>query len=300
MKVLAVFAALLAYTLCVGALISYPVYEFIQAFFSEDSFLGRQAFGKVANRCFMLAALSGLYPAWKAMGCSSKEDLGYGTPKTEFTRQMKRGLLFGIASMLVLSVFIISLGIRPFEHDASIGEALRILPKVIAGAIAIGFLEETFFRGILLRSMARSIRPAGAIIVTSLVFASIHFIRNKTDGQLEDLHWLSGFVYLKGSFASYSDPAVIGSWLTLFTCGVFLSFLSLHHGHIGSAIGVHCGWVVILGITKKLTDDDPSSPLIWMIGSYDKITGYLAFAILTVICTAFYFFTRKKGPAKEG
>ena len=290
MRVLVIFFGLILYTFIVGALASVPVYELIQNLFAQDSFLGKQPFGKVANRVFILVAATGLYPCYRLMKKGvSLDDLGYNISRSDFKLELKQGVIFGLCSLMVLAVLIVLLGIRPFEDDASISMALKTLLKVSIGALLIGFIEETFFRGVILRSMVKTIKPFWSIIITSLVFASIHFIRNKTDGIMDDLQWYSGFTYLKSSFNNFYHPKFLGSWLTLFACGVYLSILSLHHGNIARCLGVHIGWVIILGVVKKITDDDKSSSLNWMIGSYDKVTGYLAFFIITTICFSFWF-----------
>ncbi|MCM8533495.1 MAG: CPBP family intramembrane metalloprotease, partial [Lentisphaeraceae bacterium] len=189
--------------------------------------------------------------------------------------------------------------IRPLEKDASLSMALIVFFKVLPGAIILAFIEEIFFRGVLLNSMSRSLSAVKAILITSIIFATIHFLRNKTDGVIVDPNWFSGFAYLKTTLVNYSDPKFIGSWLTLFACSIFLSFLSLHHGNIARCVGVHTGWVLILGVVKKITDDNKNSSLNWMIGSYDKVTGYLAFIIISSICLLFWFIKYRTQKTKE-
>ncbi|MCH2208077.1 MAG: CPBP family intramembrane metalloprotease [Lentisphaerales bacterium] len=300
MRVLIIFFGLILYTFVVGALVSVPVYELIQSLFSPDSYLGKQTFGKISNRVFMLVAATGLYPCYKLMSKKvTKDELGYNISRPDFIKAVKQGLVFGLSSLFVLAILIVVLGIRPFEDDISAGMIIKALVKASLGGFVIGLIEETFFRGIILRSMVKTIKPFWAVIITSIVFASIHFIRNKTSGVIDEMHWYSGFTYLQGSFNNYSHPKFLGSWLTLFACGVYLSFLSLHHGNIARCLGVHAGWVIVLGVVKKITDDDTSSPLNWMIGSYDKVTGYLAFFIITIICFSFWFLKYRKQPQQK-
>jgi uncharacterized protein len=289
MKTIFTFGSFIIFVFILGSLLAYPVYELVQAVFSEGSYIAEKPFGKVANRCYILAALIGIHPLWKALKCNNKTDLGFAIPKKEFFPELRIGLLFGFLSLAVLAILIISLDLRVFEDDIEAFDVVKSTIRLILSAFVIGIIEEVFFRGILLRSMSRSLSPAKAIILISLIFATIHFLRNKTNGVVTEINWLSGFVYLNSTFANYSDPTIIGSWFTLFSCSVFLSFLSLHHGNIARCIGVHAGWVIIIGLIKKFTDDNESSPHYWLLGSYDHITGYLAFFIITLISFSFWF-----------
>ena len=196
--------------------------------------------------------------------------------------------------MLVFTACLLGIGVRIMEPDITVGIILNDILHVIPRAIAVALIEETFFRGIMLKGMLKKLKPTLAIIVLSFVFASIHFIRNKSSVNDGPLDWLSGFVHLRNSFSNFENPAFIGSWLTLFLCGCFLSLLVLKSGNIAQAIGVHAGWVLILGVTKKITDDNLTSQHKWLTGNYDKITGYLSFFVLAVICTVYYFCFMKK------
>ncbi|NQZ57575.1 MAG: CPBP family intramembrane metalloprotease [Lentisphaeraceae bacterium] len=289
MRPLLVFAAFMAYTFTLGSLLSYPLYQLLQSLFSEGTYLGDVSFGKVANRSFMIVAFTGIFPTWKALQCHSKNDMGYDLPREQFFKGIFSGTIFGMISMLVLTGCILGFGVRIIEPKITSSIIINDVLHVIPLAIAVALIEETFFRGIMLKGMLKKLKPAVAVIILSSVFASIHFIRNKSNTQAVDLNWLSGFVHLRNSFNNFADPAFIGSWLTLFWCGCFLSLIVLKNGNIAQSIGVNAGWVLILGVTKKITDDNLDSDLNWMIGNYDKITGYLSFFVLTIICTVYYF-----------
>lgn len=299
MRTITIFGSYLAFVFVLGSFVAYPLYELVQSIFPAGSYIAEKPFGKVANRGYMLVAFIGFYPVWKGLKCNSKTDLGFDISKKDFYLEFRSGLFFGFLSLILLGILIITLGIRPLEHDASLSIAIMAFFKVLPGAIILAFIEEIFFRGVLLNSMSRSLSAVKAILITSIIFATIHFLRNKTDGVIDNPDWFSGFAYLKTTLVNYSDPKFVGSWLTLFACSIFLSFLSLHHGNIAKCVGVHAGWVLILGVVKKITDDDKSSPLNWMIGSYDKVTGYLAFIIISTICFLFWFIKYRTPKTKE-
>lgn len=284
-----------------GSLISPWVYDLMQLgkgstfeIFGDKPFayLADQTFGKISNRCFMLVAILGIYPMLKSLNSFTKKELGYALPRKEFMKDAGKGLSFGLLSMLVLAVLLVVLNVRFLEDDASTQKAIGTLLKMLPGALIIALIEETFFRGIILNSMSRTLKPFMVIILSSFIFASIHFLRNKTNGAFADPQWYTGFTYLGTSLANFTNPEFIGSWLTLFVCGIFLSIVSLHYGNISRCLGIHCGWILILSSVKKITDDTPDkeTSLYWMIGNYDKVTGYLAFFIISLICSLYWFF----------
>jgi membrane protease YdiL (CAAX protease family) len=304
MRTVFIFFSFIAYVFIAGAFLSPWVYDLIQL--GKDStfeifgskpfaYLAEQAFGKISNRCFMIVGAIGIYPMLKSLNCFNQKDLGYDLPRKEFIKESGKGLSFGFLSMFVLAALLIILNVRFIEDDATANKAISAIFKMLPGALIIALIEETFFRGIILNSMSRTLKPFLVIVLSSFIFATIHFLRNKTDGNFTDPQWYTGFSYLLTTLENFANYEFIGSWLTLFACGVFLSIVSLHYGNISRCIGIHCGWVLILSGIKKITDDtaDEKTSLWWLIGNYDKVTGYLAFAIISIICFIYWLIFMK-------
>lgn len=295
MSAILVFLAFLAYTFIAGALLSPPVYNLIQSITAGSQweffqYLHDQDFAKISNRCFMLVAASGVYVMLKIFNCLNKKELGYDLEKKEFIKEIGRGLPFGILSLAFLAWLIIYFDIRVFDSESTTGNFILTFLSAVLAATAIAVIEETFFRGVILNCIARTLNVAPAIFISSFLFASVHLLRNKTDIDIIDIHWYTGFYYLSLTLYNFTDPQMLGSWLTLFTCGIFLSFMSLHYGNIARCIGVHAGWVLIIKLFEKFTDTATEN---WMIGNYDKVTGYLSFIIISLLCLAYWHFSLK-------
>lgn len=304
MRTIIIFLSFMAYTFIVGALISPWAYSFIQSISSGAEsglfkYLNGQDFGKISNRCFMIVAATGIYPMLKAFNAFNKKDLGYDIPRKDFLREAGKGLPFGIFSLSVLAVLILYFGLRIPEPGAGPGKFIGAFAKMIPGAIALAFIEETFFRGIILNSMSRTLKVRTTIIISSILFASVHLLRNKSNIAITTVDWSTGFYYLSLTLQNYANPDMLGSWLTLFACGVFLSFVSLYYGNIARCIGIHMGWVLVIRGFEKVTDTVKGGPHAWMIGDYDKVTGYLSFMIISSICIIYWFiFLRVKDESK--
>lgn len=103
----------------------------------------------------------------------------YGLVKT---RQNGQELLIGlgIGLIAVLSLFSVEgwFGWLIWQQNIS-------LPKVIleglVSAIAVGFAEELLFRGWLFDELQRDYRPNAVLWATTLIFASLHFIKPLPD-----------------------------------------------------------------------------------------------------------------------
>ena len=295
MRTIVIFLSFMAYTFIVGALISPWVYSLVQYISSLGdnwlcNYLNGQEFGKVSNRCFMIIAATGIYPTLKAFKAFNKKDLGYDLPRKEFLTELGKGLPFGILSLCTLALLIIFFDLREIDPKADAGTFISTFLKAALGALALGFIEETFFRGIILNSMSRTLKVKTTIIISSVLFASVHLLRNKSDIEITQVDWSTGFYYLSLTLQNYTNPDMLGSWLTLFTCGVFLSFVSLHYGNIARCIGIHMGWVLVIKGFEGITDTIKGGPNAWMMGDYDKVTGYLSFIIISTICIIYWFF----------
>ena len=303
MRTVIIFLSFMAYTFIVGALISPWVYEFIQSISAGAEsgllkYLNGQKFPKISNRCFMLVAATGIYPMLKAFNCYNKKEMGYDLKRKEFIKEIGRGLPFGLITLIILSGLILYFGYRIFAPGTDAGDFIKAFAAAAAGALVLSFIEETFFRGIVLNSMSRTLKVAPAIFISSFLFASVHLLRNKTDFAFTTIEWSSGFYYLSLTMKNFVDPRMLGSWLTLYACGTFLSFMSLHYGNIARCIGVHMGWVMIIKGFEKVTDTVDAKKGEWMIGNYDKVTGYLSFIIIGLICLVYWLVVRKQSGQK--
>jgi membrane protease YdiL (CAAX protease family) len=123
---------------------------------------------------------------------------------------------------------------------------LRALPGVLATAIIVSVLEEFLFRGVLLGFLRRVTIPPVAVIVSSLLFAAVHFL-NLPHGSTAPLevHWWSGLAALSAVGASLpSFPLLALAFTTLFTAGLILGWLTLRTGSLQAAIGLHALFIL--------------------------------------------------------
>lgn len=136
-----------------------------------------------AAAAFALGLLT-LIGGVKASGVDWRE-IGYRTSSA--CRDVVWGVGGYLASLPFLFVAVmISLGLQhtvfknvrtpqqPFGDIVSRGTTLEVVLVFLAGAVVAPIVEETFFRGVLYSAFRGKLRVWPSVLLTSLVFASIH------------------------------------------------------------------------------------------------------------------------------
>ena len=208
----------------------------------------------------------------------------------------------GIAIMAALTTALWLLDIRHFGPPAdkwSLAYLLRILIGGLVAGLAVGLIEETFFRGLLHTGMRRSLGFWSTATLTALLYAALHFMKPEALG---DTHFDStaAFGSITAGFGRIADFAPISdSFITLVIVGIFLSMVRERTGNILWAIAIHAGWVMIIKLAKYLTNTSyvDGQASFW-VGEYDHITGWMATLWLGLI--AMFFWHRWKRAASRG
>ncbi|MDC0435350.1 CPBP family intramembrane metalloprotease [bacterium] len=262
-----------------GAAISYPVYEFLSNWMELD-------FERVANRCVLIAAILFFVALCKKINFSAGCDLGYSTDKRQFYTDIVKGIGLGVLIMSTIAVGLLITNNRIIDTIWGLS-ALNIISILASGLISglmIALLEETLFRGAMLSAIRRESTAFIAITVTSFFYALVHFIQPEIQLDSNSLDWTSGFVLLKYALANLANVSQIAdSLIALFLAGVLLSIVRLRTNRIAICIGIHAGWVLVIQVTKRITDSNSDSEFAFLTGSYDNVTGYLAAVFLIFI-----------------
>ena len=278
-----------------GALLAPPLYWGFMAVV-DSGMLERFAdtpFRRMANRAFLLVAIAGLPLLIRALAVRGRNDWGFGANRDAFAASIARGFAYGLLTMALLVAAEYALGILIWDDRRSSADLVIALFTGLGAGIVIGFLEETFFRGILF-SAFRRINLQVAVLLPAVLYAGCHFIASR--GDFDPVTWGSGFAVIGGAFHQFGLPN-LGPFLALFAVGIFLAMVREYSGHIGWTIGIHGGWVAIIKLGRECTNLDEGAQLAWLVGDYDSITGYLAFVYLLAMILALKL--REKRKARE-
>ena len=286
MRTFALFVALLAGALLLAAALTYPAWLLVGTVSVEPVH-------RVMNRLAMLIALIGLIVLTRRLGLANRTALGYGLPRAEFFRQLGIGWAAGIGLMLPLVALLLALDVRQIMPGIDGDLPLLLLRGVLSG-LAVAFIEETFFRGILFTAVARTSGARAAIIAPSLLYAALHFLGGKLRIAPEEVSWLHGFEVLSRLFERYAQPlAFVDSFLALVALGVLLSMVRLRTGAIAGCIGLHAAGVCAIFVLRDTTAMNSNAPFSFIVGQYDNVTGWAACAWFVAIAVAYGVYQRQ-------
>lgn len=287
---LAIIAYIIA-ILLLAAATAYPLYLLSGRHIEIESLISRPAMLYVAITLVLFFYLKRL---------NLKQAAGLSVSAPALRHDIIRGWLYGFIMLLALSVALILLDVRRFDNDA-FENTLKLLAaplRWLATGLLVAVIEETFFRGIMFSGFAARKQLGWAIVFPSLIYALVHFLRTP-EITFTDPGWSSGFAALAAMLANVPEKFSIDGFLALFAVGVFLAYVRLISGHIGYSIGLHAGWVFVIGTTKALTDRNRQADFSYLVSSYDGMTGYLATGLILFTGISILLYRRHTKPTTE-
>ena len=296
MRVFSHFLFAIVGTLLLTALVAGPLYLGIGGAAHDIPF------PKLASRLWQLSMVGGVaWVVWR-LQLRGKAAWGYGLARPQFLRQLGLGTVLGIVTMLPVAAMVSGWELRTPRPGLDVARLVELFFSGALTGMAVGFLEETFYRGLLLGALlaplvgpslaspsdsaqlagarlhsnnAGSWQLAVAIVASSALFASLHFLaRSKMDPAA--VQWDSGLNLLQQSFRHFAHPmGMVDSFLALTAVGVLLSLARLWTGSIALSVGLHAGWVWVMKMSVGSTHLNPDAPLAVLISPIDGFTGWL-------------------------
>ena len=265
------FILLMLGSLFLSALFNYPLYGLLQD--STDS--GPH---KLINTTAKLIAIPGFILIVRYFAIANKKGLGYNLPRPAFLKDILHGWLSGFGILVLLSLVLWVLGVRiakpPVEELAFL--VFKTTLVALIGGLLIGFIEETFFRGGLFGSIRKHHSFTVTLLLSSLFYAGLHFIKPLPPAADQPYVWYSGLEILSGAFTQLGEWRTFDSFLALFGLGAFFALVRERTGNIAYCIGLHAGFVFVIKVFRKFTMVDEGSDLAFLVGHYDGMIGYLS------------------------
>ena len=240
-------ARLAAYFIAIvvgGALLAPILFWSAQALAAHGVFLFlvKYDFNTFFHRAILIVAVLLLWPLLRVSSVRGLGDLGLATNQN-WARDVGNGVLLSVIPLLFCGALLITLHLYSFRH-------VFVWPrfgKVVLAAIAVPFIEETFFRGIVLGILLRTGRKWLAIIAVSALFAAVHFLKG-SEREPAIVTWSSGFQSIGDAFAGFGDPMmVLSAFATLFLIGCILADARMLTRSLWVPIGLHAGWIFASG-----------------------------------------------------
>lgn len=131
-----------------------------------------------------------------------------------------------------------------------------IIFSALLGGLLIGLLEESLFRGLVLRLFYSAVRPLPAVLLSAAFFAWLHF--KKVPPELwtseTEVFWWSGLYLCFWTVMSLVLTFNLPLFLNLMMTGILLNMVYIRYKSLWPGIGLHAGWVVFIITFKDLVD----------------------------------------------
>lgn len=222
-------------------------------------------------------------------------DLGFA-PRAVFFRQVWRGLLLGLVTLLpvLLALYLLDVHVWDSTRHWSAGKVLEKVGLGLFFAMLIAVGEELLFRGMLLSIFRRKMPLGIAIVLCSVYFAALHFLKPSSHIAYAELEWDSGFQLMMEAFANWLNPAILSSFLALLMVGVFLAVLrSRVPQSLGLCIGCHAAWVWQIKISRDLFNVNLQADFLYLVNTYyDGVVGPLVTVWLASALLVYWLWSR--------
>jgi membrane protease YdiL (CAAX protease family) len=215
-------------------------------FWSAQSLAARGVFSLLANydfetffhRAILIAAAFFLWPFLWISHVRGMADLGL-TSNPRWARDLCAGVVLSAIPLLCCGALLIVFNAYSFRHAI----AWSRFSKLLAASIAVPFIEEAFFRGIILGVLLRAGRKYLAILIVSALFAAVHFLKAPEQTSTV-VTWSSGFNSIAHSLGRAGSPMMVASaFATLFVIGCILADGRVLTRSLWLPIGLHAGWI---------------------------------------------------------
>ena len=202
------------------------------------SFLAKYDFETFFHRAILIAAAFLLWPFLRISHVRGMADVGLA-PNPRWGRDLCAGAVFSAIPLFCCGALLIAFHVYSFRHVF----AWSRFGKVLVASIIVPFVEEWFFRGIILGVLLRTGRKYIPILAVSALFAVVHFLKapERTSAVVT---WSSGLNSIAHSFGRVGDPMMLASaFVTLFFIGCILADARMLTHSLWLSIGLHAGWI---------------------------------------------------------
>lgn len=257
----------------------------------------RFPFPRIFDRTVMLMLAAALYLMARRLRLAALLRQGFANPG-EGLGLAARGFALGTIAIAALVALAAGFG----GHLAgSLNPGLR-LANYVAGALAIGIIEEGFFRAFLLAGMEADFGPAGALFASSAVYAVAHIVRSPARFFVTGIDPTIGFRTLAMCFERLLHPwDALPGLLGLFLLGLALGAAFLATRRVYFSIGLHAGLVLGAKLWPFASGPAAGVPrLIAGFGSPPLISGPAAWALaIAIIALTPILRRRSSRPAQD-
>ena len=259
-------------------------------------------FSQVFSRTAMISTIGFVLLLRKDLDLTSLRNR-FALPEEGFTPVVRRlaiGALFSLGSAALFFPLILFYGDLVL-NDRTVATLLLKFAKIFPVAFLIGLIEESFFRGILFFRLQRSLSVTKAALISSCLYAVVHFISPSKSFAPTEFSFTSGFSFLVVCLERMWNPEVLPAFIGLTLVGLTLCYAIQRSGSMALIIGLHAGWVIAVKMSAALTVTAPGVVFSSPIGSrYYLVSTSLGWLSVFVVWAAIFMVSNssfiRRGP----
>ncbi len=248
---------------------------------------------RLVNKTTQVFLVLSIFPLRKVLQLSWR-DIGFNGKNTFFA-QLWQGAAVGLATLgpVILFLYVLDIRVLDVYKIWTVSAVLETIFVSLLAAFAISFLEEPVFRGVLLAGLERRLGLWISIVVSACYYGILHFLKTDLEVPYQELTWYSGFVLAFDAFGNLFNPVNFPAFLALVMVGIFLGVARLKAGlGLGFCVGCHAAWVLLIKITKSITNRNYESEYFYLVSLYDGVIGPLVTGWLLLVVLLYLFYSR--------
>ena len=265
------------------AIISSLIFSLLYMQFDEQPII---TLSKTIKYGAILMCIIFIVPAMKYRNLYNRKLIGYLEPKIKFITNVLKGFLLSLIFMLPLLILFIGFDIRNINYNLFVFDKFFIYTLIFTLFISllISFIEESFFRGIMIQKSNNFLSTCIVILLSSLIYSLFHFLKIPLIID-ENIYWYTGLREFISIITNFYNIITLDAACTLVLFGILLGTIRVKYKTISYCIGLHTGFVFIIKTFKQNSSVNYESVYSnsYMISSYDHFTGELASIWITVV-----------------
>jgi membrane protease YdiL (CAAX protease family) len=255
----------------------------------------RFPFSRIFDRTYMALGIILFFAYRPLLRIESMNQMGLQSIRSGYP-DLVSGVLLGLASWIILMVAMSGLDVFSPTFTRSLQVSIGRLLSALLSAVAVGMLEEIFFRGIIFKGLLEDWKKPFAFLFASLFYATVHFIKPAKKFFLTDIEPLAGARHVVDSFHHFLDPvSLFPGFFGLFLLGMILCYAFFRTRSLYLSIGIHAG-LVFGRKTLTLFGRYDDKNLDWLFGESEPrfISGVATWIVVLLVGFTVHWITRKR------